>query len=299
MTKFRLIYTDFWRDPKVLEEMTPEDRLFYLYLLTNPCTTQVGIYQITKKQMAMELGYSLETINALMDRFINHHKLITYNASTREIAINNWGKYNLKNSGKPVLDCIKKELSNVKDLELVRLIMESVDNDKIIEIFQGFTDNSRNVPRSVPREGGKTKEEEEEENKRIKQKKETEEEGKVSSLSLKLADDFSKELEEITGKDYSTQIPQLKLWFDDYQKDWVVEAVMMTLSAGKGIAYAGGILKNWKSEGKNKPQNKPQGKKDNFNSFSLKHDYDFDNIEKKLLGWDKYYDENGAIKGAT
>ena len=79
---FRLVYTDFWEDPKVMEEMTPEDRYFYLYLLTNPHTNMIGIYQILKKQMAFELGYSPESINSLLDRFINHHKLINYDAET-------------------------------------------------------------------------------------------------------------------------------------------------------------------------------------------------------------------------
>ena len=42
--------------PKVMEEMTPEDKYFYLYLLTNPCTNMIGVYRIVKKQMAFDLG---------------------------------------------------------------------------------------------------------------------------------------------------------------------------------------------------------------------------------------------------
>ena len=59
MAKFRMVRTDFWKNPIVLEEMTPEDKFFYLYLLTNPLTTQTGIYKITKKQLAFDLGYSI------------------------------------------------------------------------------------------------------------------------------------------------------------------------------------------------------------------------------------------------
>lgn len=47
----------------VLEEMTPEDKLFYIYLLTNSNTTQIGIYKMTKKEMAFDLGYSIETVH--------------------------------------------------------------------------------------------------------------------------------------------------------------------------------------------------------------------------------------------
>ena len=51
MSTFRKIYTKFWKDGKVIEELTPEDKFFFVYLLTNPATTQIGIYQITKKHV--------------------------------------------------------------------------------------------------------------------------------------------------------------------------------------------------------------------------------------------------------
>ena len=44
----RVVDTSFWTDDKVLE-FTPEDRYFMLYLLTNPHTTQLGIYSISPK----------------------------------------------------------------------------------------------------------------------------------------------------------------------------------------------------------------------------------------------------------
>lgn len=77
-----MIQTAFWEDPKVGEELTPEDKYFFLYLLTNPCTTQIGIYQITRRQMAFDLGYSLETVDALLERFIHHHQMVRYNTET-------------------------------------------------------------------------------------------------------------------------------------------------------------------------------------------------------------------------
>ena len=135
MAKYRAVQTSFWEDPKVIEEMTPEDKLFYLYLLTNPKTTQIGIYQITRKQMAFELGYSIESINALMDRFENHHKLIKYNQETREICILNWSKYNLDNHSKPVLDCIKSELPKVKDKNFLLYMVKDIAKDEIRNLF--------------------------------------------------------------------------------------------------------------------------------------------------------------------
>ncbi|OAT74864.1 DNA replication protein DnaD [Parageobacillus thermoglucosidasius] len=122
--------------------MTPEDKYFYIYLLTNPNTTQIGIYQITKKQMAFELGYSIESINSLVERFENVHKVIKYNPQTREIALLNWGKYNLIKGGKPVLDCIEKELMEVKDTSLIGLVARKIPNESIRELFLRYANDT-------------------------------------------------------------------------------------------------------------------------------------------------------------
>ena len=134
MAKYRAVQTAFWEDPKVIEEMTPEDKLFYLYLLTNPKASQIGIYQITRKQMAFEIGYSVESINALMERFEKHHRLIKYNLETREICLLNWAKYNLDNDSKPVLDCIKSEIQKVKDINYLLYIVKDIKKVKIKDI---------------------------------------------------------------------------------------------------------------------------------------------------------------------
>ena len=133
-----MVPTDFWKNPIVVEEMTPEDKYFYLYLLTNQNTTQTGIYKITKKQMAFDLGYSIESVHSLMERFIEHHKLIRYNPDTRELAMKNWWKDNLVKGGKPVMDCIFSELKDVEDLSLIRYVSESIQNQEIRSLFESF-----------------------------------------------------------------------------------------------------------------------------------------------------------------
>jgi len=113
------------------EEMTPEDKYSYLYLLANPQTTQIGIYRLTKKQMAFDLGYSIESVHSLMDRFTLHHKVIRYNPETRELAIKIWGKYNLNAGGKPVMDCIVSELKEVENHSLIQYVSESIPKQEI------------------------------------------------------------------------------------------------------------------------------------------------------------------------
>ncbi|MED1659571.1 conserved phage C-terminal domain-containing protein [Bacillus licheniformis] len=158
MAKYRHVHTEFWQDPKVLEEMTPEDRYFYLYLLTNPNTSQIGIYSITKKQMAFDLGYSIESINSLMERFLKHHKLVEFNPTTREIAIIKWGKYNLTKAGKPMLDCIQKELRQVKDRSLIQLIYPHIPNESIKQLFIRYVNDTSTTSDQKEKEKEKEKE---------------------------------------------------------------------------------------------------------------------------------------------
>lgn len=110
MGKYKMVRTEFWRSPFVLEDMTWEERYFYLYLLTNPQTSKNGIYQVTINQMAQQLGYSIESVQALIKRFMEHHKLIRYDSETSEIVINNWGEYNKYKGGVPAMDGHHSEL---------------------------------------------------------------------------------------------------------------------------------------------------------------------------------------------
>ena len=119
----RIIRTSFWTDNKVSECFTPEDRYFMLYLLTNPHTTQLGIYEFSVKVSAFEMGYSQETIIGLLDRFENTYGVIKYSKDTKEVAIKNYLRHSIVKGGKPVFDCLVKEESKVKDKSLVRYIM--------------------------------------------------------------------------------------------------------------------------------------------------------------------------------
>lgn len=148
MAKYRHVQTSFWSDARVSEEMTPEDKYFYLYLMTNEHTKQIGVYQITRKQIAFELGYSIETVKALLERFVSYHKLVMYNEETREICLVNWGKYNLNKGGKPIEDCIKKELKDIKDLSLVKIVLEKTENTSLVNkvsVYAGLDDTSHDT----------------------------------------------------------------------------------------------------------------------------------------------------------
>lgn len=118
----RVIDTDFWTDDKVVDMFSPEDKLFFLYLLTNPHTTQLGIYALNKKVMAFEIGYSVEAVTVLIERFEGKYNLIRYSKDTSEIAIKNYLRHSIIKGGKPVEDLLQKEISKVKDTGLLKYV---------------------------------------------------------------------------------------------------------------------------------------------------------------------------------
>ena len=200
---YRQIFIEFWRDPKVTEEMSAEDRYALLYLLTNPHTTQIGIYQITKRQMAFDLGYSTESVGAILERFEKLLGIIRYNPETREIAIKNWGKYNLKRGGKPIMDCIRGELEKVKDKNLIEYVADSIPNETIKNEFLRYVNDTLTI-------SGQEEEEEKE--------KEKEEE----QPQLK--------------KDDSVVVDKIKSYFDLEDKD-IKKVANTHLATGKDINY--------------------------------------------------------------
>lgn len=207
MALYRQIFIEFWKDPKVTEEMSAEDRYALLYLLTNPHTTQIGIYQITKRQMAFDLGYSTESVGAILERFEKLLGIIKYNSETREIAIKNWGKYNLKRGGKPIMDCIRGELEKVKDKNLIEYIAGSIPNETIKNEFL------RHVNDTLTISGQEKEKEKEKEEEQPQLKKDGSVVGKIKQY-FNLDDNDIKKVANTysaTGKDISYLVEKLEL----------------------------------------------------------------------------------------
>ncbi|AGM98655.1 replication initiation protein [Streptococcus phage Javan271] len=122
----RIIETEFWQDEKVLDQFSPEDKYFMMYLLTSPKTTSIGIYKFPKKVAAFDLGYTLDTVNVLLDRFENKYHTIKYNNETQEIAVLNTLKYTISKGGKPVIDMVTREINKVTDSELILAVYHNL-----------------------------------------------------------------------------------------------------------------------------------------------------------------------------
>ncbi|MBU3159836.1 DnaD domain protein [Clostridium frigoris] len=140
MAKYRQLYTEFWSDDFVLE-LDPQEKLFYLYLLTNTKSTQCGIFQISPRLISLEAGYDKVLVAEMLKKFCDYKKIL-YCADTNEIMILNWIKYNIPNNVN-VLVCIKKEAQNIKSKVLLKLLYEKyeVAGLDVDTIFKGLIVN--------------------------------------------------------------------------------------------------------------------------------------------------------------
>ena len=124
MAVYRHIHIDYWQDGFVLD-LTPEEKYFYIYLMTNSKTSQCGIYELPKRIIETETGYNRETVDKLLNRFVEYKK-IKYCKETGEIFLINWLKHNRISSPK-VRKCIYKELKKIKSIDMVNLFFKQCE----------------------------------------------------------------------------------------------------------------------------------------------------------------------------
>lgn len=131
MAIYRNVQLSFWTDNKVEDEFTPEDKFFYLYLLTNPQTNICGCYEVSYSQMSYQTGYNKDTINRLLERFEKEHNIIRYSKDTKEVLILHWYKYNWSKSEKVLtgVENVAKHIKNNAFKEYVLGVVKSIRDD--------------------------------------------------------------------------------------------------------------------------------------------------------------------------
>ncbi len=133
MAIYRNIQMSFWTDSKIVDDYTPEDRYFYLYLMTNPHTNLCGCYEVSIKQVADETGYSKETVEKLFRRMAETHKSVFYSKETKEVLLVNWGKYNWTKSEK-FRKPLGKEIESVKNAGFREFLTALYENEDSVLI---------------------------------------------------------------------------------------------------------------------------------------------------------------------
>ncbi|MEH7455757.1 DnaD domain protein [Bacillus sp. JJ1127] len=230
MAVYRNVQVNFWQDDFVLD-LTPEERYFYIYLLTCSKTTQCGIYPLPKRLAEMETGYNWETVEKLLQRFIDYGKIL-YDAEAKELYIQNWVRYNpVTNTN--VEKCVLRELKTVKSKKFVHMFLqkcleEGLNIPLLLEHF-GMPDEE---PVVIPQETFESDETD----------GEVEEVEPGSSVFLFYEQNF--------GSLSPYTADELSEWIADLSDELVLKALQIAHENNKHtLAYVKGILRDWHEKG--------------------------------------------------
>ena len=118
MAKLRSVSTSFWSDP-FIEDLSPSEKLLYLYLITNERTNMLGVYELSIKKMAFETGLDKSSVDKALKKFSKDGKVVY---SKNYVLLLNFAKHqnyntNMKKSAIDVYNNLPKELK-VKDIEV-------------------------------------------------------------------------------------------------------------------------------------------------------------------------------------
>ncbi|WP_289024356.1 hypothetical protein [uncultured Salegentibacter sp.] len=101
MSKLRSLNTSFWSDPWI-EILSPEEKLLFIYLITNEKTNMLGIYEVSTRKISFETGIKEGTISNALEAFekvgkvkyknnhvvlVNYMKHQKYNPNMKKAAI--------------------------------------------------------------------------------------------------------------------------------------------------------------------------------------------------------------------
>ncbi|MDZ5606135.1 DnaD domain protein [Bacillus pseudomycoides] len=231
MAVYRNVQVNFWQDDFVLD-LTPEERYFYLYLLTCSKTTQCGIYPLPKRLAEMETGYNRETVEKLLQRFVDYGKIL-YDAEAKELYILNWLRYNPITSTN-VEKCVLRELKAVKSEEFVRMFLrkcleEEMSIPLLLEHFGSPYDVSDIVTEELIDQ--------------YKTEEQVEEEEESGSSVFPFYEQHFGSLSPYVAE-------ELNEWMVDLSEELVLKALQIALENNKRtIAYVKGILREWHRKG--------------------------------------------------
>ena len=133
MEVFTRIERGYWQDDFILE-LTPEQKFFYLYLMSNSKVNTLGAYVFPMTMSTLELGYNRDTVKKLLDHFVEAGKIM-YDETTNEVFLLNWPKRNW-NKKTATLRALKKDFGALKSpvlRETVALLFNDFYSEKAQE----------------------------------------------------------------------------------------------------------------------------------------------------------------------
>lgn len=127
MANLRSVNTKFWEDSWI-EELSPSEKLIFLYLITNSNANLAGIYEITIRRICFETGVDKQTVSKAFERFSKDKK--AYFIENNYLFLPNWLKnQNLNDNMKKGVIRIINELPNSVKTKLLGKDYQSLLKD--------------------------------------------------------------------------------------------------------------------------------------------------------------------------
>lgn len=176
----------------------------------------------------METGYNRETVDKLLQRFIEYGKIL-YDAKTKELYIINWLRYN-SITNPNVEKCVLRELKAVKSKRFVQMFLQKCLEEEM------------NIPLLVAHFGMPVETPEEE----LEEEPESCEAEKEIDSSTNVFAFYEQNFGSLSP--YTAE--ELTAWVDDLSEELVLKALQIAHENNKRtLAYVKGILRDWHGKG--------------------------------------------------
>jgi hypothetical protein len=106
MANYRSLHVKIWSDP-VIENLPPNARYIFIYLITTPVRNESAMYDITLKRISNDTGLNLKQVKDSMDVLVRE-KRIMYDDSTCTVWVVNAVKHQSMND-----NCMKSILTDL------------------------------------------------------------------------------------------------------------------------------------------------------------------------------------------
>ena len=293
----RIVDTALWTDPTVVDKYSPEDRYFFLYILTNPHTTQLGIYSLPKKFIAFEMGYSVESVMAMLERFQSKYKNIIYSEKTQEISIINSLKFSIVKGGKPVEDLLKKEINAIKDPSLIQNTYDHLQDHwaksnkpfdgTVMKIFKDEMEKRKNASlNDNDNDNDNENENEDSYHDSYHDSFKVPKQADSKPIRKTKSDKPIRNKHGEYGHVFLTEL-QLSKLISDFSKEKIDEYIKRVdeycQQFNKKYNDCNLTIRSWIKKDADLGERKPVGKKSEFNNYDQRT-YDYGDLERKLLG---------------
>lgn len=123
----RPVHTGIWTNKKFHDKLSVNDKLLFVYLLTNNHVMQLGIYELPIYLIVGETALTEEDVRASLTK-LEAYEMIKYSDDTNEVAILNYNKYSLLSGGSVAQKCFNNIDKDVKNKKLLLPVYENLLN---------------------------------------------------------------------------------------------------------------------------------------------------------------------------